>query len=237
MEPRMPHGRTCLKLLVFLALLVAGWSPLRGQSVRWFVLDAGEEVDVLGGASTRSIRSAWGQIQGTHHRELALLMNAGMFHADGQPVGLLVHDGQVLAPLNTASGQRGNFFLLPNGVFGVDASGAYRVVPSALAADIAWEEATQSGPMLLVNGAVHPAFNPESTNYNIRNGVGVDAEGRLHVGIATSPITFWDFAAAFLERGCSDALYLDGAISTYATPEEQWPEDGREIGVVLAVWK
>ncbi|MER9444266.1 hypothetical protein NKI79_23375 [Mesorhizobium sp. M0340] len=49
-------------------------------------------------------------------RPVLLAMNAGMYHQDLTPVGLLVEDGREKAPINAADSE-GNFFLKPNGVF------------------------------------------------------------------------------------------------------------------------
>ncbi len=107
------------------------------------------------------------------NKTLRFAMNAGMYHADFAPVGLLVIDGQERAPLNLDSGF-GNFFLKPNGVFLLNEAGA-RVIASSEYAALAdgVRMATQSGPLLLRNRVIHPAFIPTSASRLIRNGVGV----------------------------------------------------------------
>src|SRR6185436_10370714 len=83
---------------------------------------------------------------------LAFAMNAGMFHPDFRPVGLLVIDGKELAPINRAPGS-GNFFVQPNGVFLIDAQGA-RVLATDEYRGLQPHTATQSGPMLVHHGVI-----------------------------------------------------------------------------------
>ena len=78
--------------------------------------------------------------------------------------------------------------------------------------------ATQSGPMLVIEGALHPAFRPESPNLRIRNGVGVASDGSVWLVISREPVRFHDLATLFRDGlGCPDALYLDGTVSELAT--------------------
>ena len=155
--------------------------------------------------------NAWLAKQG---KELDFAVNAGMYHADFSPVGLLVIDGKELAPLNLGKAA-GNFFLKPNGVFFVNARGP-RVVESsaypALAKGV--RIATQSGPLMLRHGKIHPAFRKASTSRHIRNGVGVIGKKALFV-VSDDPVTFHEFAVYMRDTlGCRDALYLDGSISS-----------------------
>lgn len=176
--------------------------------------------------------AAWQKAQG---RALTFGMNAGMYHADASPVGLLVIDGRELSPLNLDDGQ-GNFFLKPNGVFLVTADGA-RVVDAvdypAVKDGVRW--ATQSGPLLLKHGQVHPAFRPASASRYVRNGV--CAQGREAVFVISErPVTFHEFASFFLdELHCQDALYLDGSVSSLWSPKlgrsDHWHELGPLFGV------
>jgi uncharacterized protein YigE (DUF2233 family) len=145
------------------------------------------------------------------------LMNGGMYGHDDGPIGLFVLDGQVRHALNTKEGA-GNFHLMPNGVFYVDVGGKAHVDVTATVAalDLATvRDATQSGPMLLIDGAVHPEFRPESTNKLPRNGVGVSPDGNtVYLVISDGSVRFHDFATMFRdELHCEDALFLDGVVS------------------------
>lgn len=141
--------------------------------------------------------------------------NAGIFEPDLTPTGLLISAGRELHPLNLQSGA-GNFFLKPNGVFFVTAKGAQVVESSEFRAEGVLE-ATQSGPLLVRHGVVHPSFKPGSTHRAIRNGVGVRRDGTVVLVISRDEVSLFDFAALFRDvLGCGDALYLDGVISGLA---------------------
>lgn len=170
-------------------------------------------------------------------RQLVFAMNAGMYHADFSPVGLLVQEGREVAPLNMAS-DAGNFFLKPNGVFAVTEAGP-RVVASAeypgLAQKARVQLATQSGPLLLRRGVVHPAFLPHSDSRKIRNGVGVSGRRAIFV-ISEDPVNFHEFALYFRDvLGCRDALYLDGTVSSLFARVLGRSDFRRELGPILGV--
>ncbi len=163
-------------------------------------------------------------------------MNGGMYHYDLSPVGLFIENGIERQPISTRAGW-GNFHLLPNGVFyvaggkpGVMETQAYiREKPNA-------DYATQSGPMLVIDGKLHPRFLPDSDSYKIRNGVGVDAEGRVHFAISRDPVNFYAFASLFRdELGCGNALYLDGTISSALIPSMGRRDRFFPLGPIIAV--
>lgn len=147
-------------------------------------------------------------------KQLGFAMNAGMYHADRAPVGLMIEDGVERAPIVTAEGP-GNFGLLPNGVFCIGER--FAVIESrAFAADPpACRFASQSGPMLVIDGALHPRFLVDSTSLYIRNGVGVSADGRTATfAISNRRVTFHQFGRLFRDGlKLPDALYFDGSIS------------------------
>jgi uncharacterized protein YigE (DUF2233 family) len=158
------------------------------------------------------------QFQKAQASPLIFAMNAGMYHEDLSPVGLYVEDGRELAPLNNAEG-KGNFFLKPNGVFGVYSDGRPFVVTSQdypLSARVK-SFATQSGPMLVIDGGIHPKFEPDGKSWFTRNGVGISEEGRAIFAISRGPVSFGVFARLFLERlKCRNALYFDGVVSAFS---------------------
>ncbi|WP_331374920.1 phosphodiester glycosidase family protein [Sinorhizobium chiapasense] len=167
---------------------------------------------------------------------LVFAMNGGMYHEDLSPVGLHVEEGVEQAPLNTNSGW-GNFHLLPNGVFyvgdgkaGVMAAEAYR------AAGIKPRFATQSGPMLVIDGALHPRFLPNSDSLKTRNGVGVTVSGEVVFAVSKRPARFHDFATLFRDAlDCPNALFLDGTISSLYAPEINRHDRLFPLGPIIAV--
>jgi len=57
--------------------------------------------------------------------------------------------------------------------------------------------ATQSGPMLVVDGKINIAFVTGSKNLNIRNGVGILPNNEVIFAISEVGINFYDFAKDF----------------------------------------
>ena len=168
---------------------------------------------------------------------LAFAMNAGMFHPDRAPVGLFVQDGVEVARLQPNAGP-GNFGLLPNGVFCIG-DGWARVIETRAYLDEApaCRDATQSGPMLVIDGALHPRFLPGSTSRLVRNGVGTSADGRRAIfAISDAPVNFHAFARFFRDHlGLDQALYLDGKVSRLHAPALGRSDIGLPLGPMVGV--
>jgi uncharacterized protein YigE (DUF2233 family) len=150
---------------------------------------------------------------------LAFAINGGIYSRQMAPLGLYIQEGVTLSPLNRDSGG-GNFFLKPNGIFYVTDQGA-RVVETASYYPLGpVRQAVQSGPMLVIKGELHPRFIPNYESRYVRNGVGVDREGRVVFAISDGEVNFHDFGTLFRDRlDCPNALYLDGQISRMYLPE------------------
>lgn len=170
-------------------------------------------------------------------RRLAFAMNAGMYHPDRRPVGLYVEDEREFSALVTAKGP-GNFGLVPNGVFCIGAGGFRVIETRAFAAERPdCRYATQSGPMLVIGGALHPRFLEESDSLYTRNGVGVSADGsRAWFVISDGPVNFYRFARVFRDAlGAPDALYLDGNVSRLYAPELGREDFGFPMGPIVGL--
>lgn len=171
-------------------------------------------------------------------QEVLVAMNAGMFLTDRSSVGLLVMNGRKLKPLNRRTEATGNFYMQPNGVFGVRPDHTAFICTSAEFPTLAELRcATQSGPMLVVKGAMNKLFTPGSTNVHIRNGVGIRSDGQLVFAISKEPVTFFDFAAFFIAQGCTDALYLDGFVSKAYMPTQGIRQLDGQLGPMISVVK
>jgi uncharacterized protein YigE (DUF2233 family) len=198
--------------------------PARDE-IRLFLNDA--EGQPFGSFS--AVEEVWGP--------LTFAMNAGMYHADRSPVGLYVEDGREAMRLITSDGP-GNFGMLPNGVFCITQTTA-RVIESRAFADSGQTctHATQSGPMLVIDGAVHPRFIEGSDFTNIRNGVGTSASGdRVVFAISEDSVNFYDFALLFRDHlGLPDALYFDGRISRLFAPGIGRSDAGFRMGPIVGV--
>jgi uncharacterized protein YigE (DUF2233 family) len=163
-------------------------------------------------------------------------MNGGMYLDDQSPVGLFVENGRELKAINTNKGW-GNFHLLPNGVFYLGSGKAGIMESKAFAASgIRPFYATQSGPMLVIGGKLHPSFLADGTSLKTRNGVGVTADGKVIFAISDGPVRFHDFATLFRDDlECPNALFLDGSISSLDIPEWQRRDSLFPLGPIIAV--
>lgn len=170
-------------------------------------------------------------------KELLFAMNAGMFHRDLRPVGLHLERGFERMRIIPNAGP-GNFGMLPNGVFCV---GPHRVdvieTQEFIKTAPHCRYATQSGPMLVIDGVLHPRFLKNSTSRHYRNGVGVSADGQTaYFVISNRPITFYDFARIFqVKLGLANALFLDGSVSRLHAPDIGRSDFGRSLGPMIGV--
>jgi len=157
---------------------------------------------------------------------VAFAMNGGMFDDDGNPIGYYVEGGEKLHDLSRTEGP-GNFHMLPNGVF----FGSENV-------DKRPEFGTQSGPMLVIGGQLHPQIDEDGNSLRIRNAVGVDATGRALFVISDEPISFGKLARFYRdELKVPNALFLDGTVSSLWAPESDRLDSGFPIGPLIVVEK
>jgi uncharacterized protein YigE (DUF2233 family) len=163
-------------------------------------------------------------------------MNAGMFKEDLSPVGLYVENRRKLQEADTRAGAT-NFHLKPNGVFWVGDGVAGVTETSRFLADRPGARyATQSGPMLVLDGKIHPKIKPNGTSAKIRNGVGACDDGAVTFAIADEPVTFDTFARLFRDGlGCPNALFLDGSVSSLYAPELNRDDELGPIGPIVGV--
>ncbi|MFK7920539.1 MAG: phosphodiester glycosidase family protein [Bacteroidia bacterium] len=171
-------------------------------------------------------------------KKLVFATNGGIFEPDFMPSGLYIENAKTLSPLNQKKA-KGNFYLEPNGVFFIGETEKNILTTQAFAkAKIPCKTAIQSGPMLVIKGAIHPKFNEDSPNKYIRSGVGINAKGQVIFAISNQPVNLYHFASLFKERlGCVNALYLDGAISEMYLPTLGRKDKGRAYGSIIAIWE
>ncbi len=166
---------------------------------------------------------------------LAFAMNAGMFAEDQSPVGLYVENRVKLHDADTRGGAT-NFHMKPNGVFWIgDGAAGVTETDRFLANPPAARFATQSGPMLIIDGKIHPKILPTGTSAKIRNGVG-ECAGGVVFAIADEPVNFDVFARLFRDGlGCQNALFLDGSVSSLYAPELKRDDELEPIGPIVGV--
>ena len=168
---------------------------------------------------------------------VSFAMNAGMFGVTGVPIGLYVENGRRAVRLNRRTGF-GNFYTPPpNGVFFGDAKGWHIATTDSFATHepASPDFATQSGPMLVIGGAINPGFDANGTSLNIRNGVGIAANGQALFAISDAPVSFGRFARLFRKLRCADALYFDGSVSRLWDPVGGRLDAGARIGPIVVV--
>jgi len=174
---------------------------------------------------------------GPRAERLRFAMNAGMYDREGRPIGLYVADGVQRKALNRRDGA-GNFHLMPNGVFSVDDEGRVAVTASArfeMRDGVRW--ATQSGPMLVIDGGLHPRFSEDGASLHVRNGVGVADPDTAWFAISEEPVSFGRFARLFRDRlGCRDALFLDGSVSSLWDQPAGRMDAFPQLGPMVAVF-
>jgi uncharacterized protein YigE (DUF2233 family) len=169
--------------------------------------------------------------------ELLFATNGGMYKKDHSPQGLFIENYKIKTAIDTSLGS-GNFYMKPNGVFYITSDNkAFVVKTEDFKNNSKVKFATQSGPMLLIDGAIHSSFNKASTNLNIRNGVGILPNNEVIFAMSKKEVSFYEFADFFKKKGCLNALYLDGFVSrTYCPSENNNQLDG-DFGVIIGITK
>jgi len=169
---------------------------------------------------------------------IAFAVNGGMYGDDLKPIGYYVQNGERLGELNRNTGE-GNFYMKPNGVF-FGTGGKWRVLGSNTFFETVGDRpefGTQSGPLLLIDGKLHPEIQDDGPSKAIRNGVGVDASGKAHFVISDAPVSFGQLARYFRDVvKVSNALYLDGQVSSVWDPASGRLDKGR-VGPIIVVTK
>lgn len=188
------------------------------------------------GETLKSIQNLMNYLE-SKNLTLTFAMNGGMFNKDLSPQGLFIQNKQTVAALDTSNGN-GNFYLKPNGVFYITTDNLPIVCKTTDFKDNGKiKYATQSGPMLVIDGQIHSAFKDGSTSLYIRNGVGILPDNKVIFAMSKAEINFYDFAKYFQNLGCKNALYLDGFVSRTYLPEKNWTQNDGNFGVIIGVTK
>lgn len=171
-------------------------------------------------------------------QRLGFAMNAGMYHKDRAPVGYYLENGEEAQRVISSDGP-GNFGLLPNGVLCLgDGRADVFETKTFLRDQPSCTSATQSGPMLVIDGALHPRFLKDGTSRYIRNGVGTSADGtRAVFVISDNIVNFYDFGVLFRDHlKLPNALYFDGNVSRLRAPDLDRNDAGfSALGPIIGV--
>ena len=166
--------------------------------------------------------------------QISFAMNAGMYHANFTPVGLYVEDSKQLYQLNQQKNLFGNFFMQPNGVVAWNNNRAIiKTTEQFKTSEFKATYATQSGPMLVIDGLINPLFEQKSDSLKVRNGVGIK-NNQLYFVISRGRINFYDFADIFkTQLKINQALYLDGSISSAYIPQAKRNDQVYDLGPIF----
>lgn len=173
---------------------------------------------------------------------IAFAMNGGAYGDDLKALGYYVEGGERLKEFNradTPEGNTSNFFMKPNGVF-FGTGAKWRVLSTeAFYASVADRPqfGAQSGPMLVIDGKLHPEIKENGPSRTVRNGVGIDAKGAAHFVISDAPLSFGQLARFFRDvLKTPNALYLDGKVSALWDPATKRLDTARN-GPIIVVTK
>jgi len=220
-------------------------SPCRQQvfeSSRFTVCDSGKgAIELVAASPKQTAIRRFDDLEmqlGARAEKVVFAMNAGMYDEDGRPIGLAIVGGKQVHPINLRKGG-GNFHLMPNGVFQVRKNGRAEILPSTQwrpSPDI--RLATQSGPMLVIAGKLHPAFEADGSSRYIRNGVGIAPGGGALFVISEDPVSLGKFGRFFRDQlKTQNALFLDGAVSALWDPANGRRDLTKPLGPMVVVFK
>ena len=209
---------------------------------RFTVCDPGRgRIDIVAAARGEPVIREFSQLEarlGARAARVAFAMNAGMYGEDGRPIGLAIVEGRQVRAINRRQGG-GNFHLLPNGVFQMRRDGRAEVVTTAR-----WQAspdiriATQSGPMLVIDGKLHPAFDHDGSSRHVRNGVGIAPDGRARFVISEGPVSLGKFARFFRDGlKARNALFFDGAVSALWDPANYRSDVTQPLGPLVVAFR
>jgi uncharacterized protein YigE (DUF2233 family) len=127
----------------------------------------------------------------------------------------------------------------PNGVLYISGElGGVLETTSFLKQKLRPEFATQSGPMLVINGRLHPRFARSGGSRKFRDGVGSFDANTLLFAVSEDEVSFGEFGRLFRDKlECKNALFLDGG----SVPSIYSPELGRRsnllpLGPIIGVY-
>ena len=246
-----PEGKPVMRTEIGSGVAEEPALPARESACRTVEFEGSSFTHCIADPAKHSITTDLGPDDGAPYRSLpnlagsrasdaplvAFAVNGGMFDGDGDPIGYYVENGERLEELNRNDGP-GNFHLKPNGVF-FGTGGKWQVrTADDFYSNVGDRPAfgTQSGPMLVIDGKIHPEITEDGPSKAIRNGVGIDAQGRAHFVKSEDAISFGRLARFFRdELKTPNALFLDGNISALWDPANDRLDNGAALGPLIVV--
>ncbi len=174
-------------------------------------------------------------------KKMTFAINGGIYDVGNIPMGLYIENGKQQSEIDKRKG-RGLFYMKPNGVFVLYKDGTSAIMELAgyiekgKKGNIKY--ALQSGPMLCVEGKIHPKFGAKSKSKYLRSGVGLNKSGNLVFAITQKSTNLHTFAKLYQEKlNCKNALYLDGAICKMYAPSLKRTKLNGNLAAMVAVTK
>jgi uncharacterized protein YigE (DUF2233 family) len=236
------NGKKVLEIILVFGLIFIGVSCRRSTEEKFvaLVIDPSEaNIEFFWKDNDERVLKSLKKLKNYVEKDgkvLRFAMNGGMYQEDNRPLGLFIQNQKVITKLNTKENLPGNFYLRPNGVFylTVDRK-AFLVTTQNFKEAENIKFATQSGPMLVIDGQINPEFKQGSENLNLRNGVCLLANHQVVFAISRIEVNFYDFAKHFQDLGCQNALYLDGFVSRMYLPEKNIEDLDGDFGVIIGI--
>ena len=150
--------------------------------------------------------------------EVVCISEVGFYDNGGNHVGLLQIEGKEFFGVDLGTKGNGNFYLAPNGVFSFDSS-TKRITESNAYSTNRYKSknSIQSGPLLIVNGELHPKLNLFSLNKHGRSAIcSIPQNGQIYTLFITAldPVNMYTFSMVLKQRFNCDYALLVGSGNT-----------------------
>lgn len=163
-------------------------------------------------------------------------INAGSVDSFCNLLGLQISQNKTLKNINYSKNGSGNFFSFENGILAGDKSG-FDIYPTKdFDTTKNHQFALQSGPILIIEDKINPAFSVSSKNKFYRCGVGITVDslgfGKELIFVKSNQeVSFFEIASLFYhELNCKKALNLEsGYFASMFTPKNQVKYSNRKV--------
>jgi uncharacterized protein YigE (DUF2233 family) len=193
----------------------------RPENIQFFYRQSGEQIKRLAGVARMD-------------KKVRFATNATMFGKGYVPIGLYIENGKRVRAARVFNNPSVNFGMQPQAVFAITKGNKAVIVPIQQRKEADYTYAVQCAPMLVMGGKINPKLTRSNSSYT-RSGYGILKDGRVLFALSTETVTFQQFARFFVEKGCTEAVYIDGVVSDYWTPSHE-PEPYSEFGIMVGAY-
>jgi len=149
-------------------------------------------------------------------------------------LGLYIDNGKRISKASVFNNPSVNFGMQPQGVFAITKEEKALIVPIKERKEADYKYAVQCAPMLVISSTINPQL-PHSKSSYVRSGYGILKDGRVMIAISKQRVNFREFAQFFVDQGCTEAVYIDGAVPDYWTPSHP-ARKGAQFGVIVGAF-